>query len=244
MRTPPESRRRPARADLYAGAAPAFTPARFEAFHELVVVFPLPPLGHLYGDHASLMFMLPARGAFVHVAAPPLELLETAAARTTLRMRPPATRIKNICVFDEDAAMAAAKIANHSVAGLLSFSCRLPVGAARDDLAFLSTPVPGRLVGIGTDSTDEPAVRVWAVLPGDHTDLDTRLGILDRVFDFIRERGEIPVQAYISFRTAAETGGRVHSEIPAYQRRRCTRRSFTAVIERCPDTGIHIGYDP
>ena len=42
--------------------------------------------------------------------------------------------------------------------------------------------------------------------------------------------------AYVSFGTAAETGGRVHSEIPAHQGRRCTRRSFTAVIARCPDT--------
>ena len=159
-------------------------------------------------------------------------------------MRPPATRIKNICVFDEDAAMAAANIAKQSMAGLLPFSCRLPVGAARDDLASLRTPVPDWLVEIGTASTDEPAVWVWAVLPDDRTDLDTRPGIRDRVSDFIRERGEIPVRAYVSFRTAAETGGRVHSEIPAHQGRRWTRRSFTAVIARCPDTGFHIGYGP
>ena len=85
-----------------------------------------------------------------------------------------------------------------------------------------SSPVPDWFVEIGTASTDEPTVRVWAVLPDDRADLDNRLGIRDRVFGFIRERGEIPVQAYVSFWTAAETGGRVHSEIPAHQGRRCT----------------------
>ena len=118
------------------------------------------------------------------------------------------------------------------------------IRAALDELAPLPTPVSDWLVEIGTDSTDEPAVWVWAVLPDDRTDLDTRLGIRDRVSDFIRERSEIPVQVYVSFRTAAETGGQVHPEIPAHQRRSCTRRTFTAVIERCPDTGFHIRYVP
>ena len=52
------------------------SPVRIEVFHELVVVFPPPPLVHLAGDHVFQMFVLPARGAFVHVTAPPLELPE------------------------------------------------------------------------------------------------------------------------------------------------------------------------
>ena len=118
------------------------------------------------------------------------------------------------------------------------------IRAALDDLAPLPTPVSDWLVEIGTDSTDEPAVWVSAVLPDDRTDLDTRLGIRDCVSDFIRERSEIPGQIYVSFRTAAETGSQVHPEIPARQPRNCARRIFTAVIERCPGTGFHIGYVP
>ena len=52
------------------------SPVRIEVFHELVVVFPPPLLVHLAGDHVFQMFVLPARGAFVHVTAPPLELPE------------------------------------------------------------------------------------------------------------------------------------------------------------------------
>ena len=118
------------------------------------------------------------------------------------------------------------------------------IRAALDELAPLPTPVSGWLVEIGTDSADEPAVWVWAVLPDDRTDLDTRIGIRDRVLDFIRERSEIPVQVYVSFRTVAETGGQVHPEIPAHRRASGAMRTFTAVIERCPGTGFHIGYVP
>lgn len=118
------------------------------------------------------------------------------------------------------------------------------IRAALDELAPLPTPVSDWLVEIGTDSVGDPAVWVWAVLPDDRTDLDTRLGIRDRVLDFIRERSEIPVQVYVSFMTVAETGGQVHPEVPAHRRESCAMRTFTAVIERCPDTGFHIGYVP
>ena len=79
---------------------------------------------------------------------------------------------------------------------------------ALNDLASLPTPVSDWLVEIGTDSADEPAVWVWAVLPDDDTDLDTRIEIRDRVFDFIREQSEVPVWVYVSFKTQAETDER------------------------------------
>ena len=79
---------------------------------------------------------------------------------------------------------------------------------ALNDLASLPTPVSDWLVEIGTDSADEPAVWVWAVLPDDDTDLDTRIEIRDRVFDFIREQSEVPVWVYVSFKTQTETDER------------------------------------
>ena len=79
------------------------------------------------------------------------------------------------------------------------------IRAALIDLDPLPTPVSDWLVEIGTDSADEPAVWVWAVLPDDRTDINTRIAIRNRVFDFIRERSETPVWVYVSFKTEAET---------------------------------------
>ena len=78
------------------------------------------------------------------------------------------------------------------------------IRAALDTLADLPTPVSDWLVETGTDSTDEPAVWVWAILPDDQTDIQTRLAVRDLVFDFIRERSDTPVYVYVSFRTVAE----------------------------------------
>ena len=65
-------------------------------------------------------------------------------------------------------------------------------------------PVSDWLVEIGADSVDDPAVWVWAVLPDEHTDLDTRIEIRNRVLHFIRAHSEIPVSVYVSFKTTAE----------------------------------------
>ena len=68
----------------------------------------------------------------------------------------------------------------------------------------LPTPVSDWLVEIGSDSADDPAVWIWAVLPDENTDIDTRIQIRDRVLQFIRERSEFPVSVYVSFKTPAE----------------------------------------
>lgn len=78
------------------------------------------------------------------------------------------------------------------------------IRAALDDLGPLPTTVSDWLVEIGADSADEPAVWVSAVLPDDRTDIGTRIAIRNRVFDFIRERSEIPVWVYVSFMTTAD----------------------------------------
>lgn len=77
------------------------------------------------------------------------------------------------------------------------------IRAALDHLPHLPTDVSDWLVETGTDSADEPAVWVWAVLDDD-VDLDTRLEIRNQVLDYIRERSEIPVWVYVSFALASE----------------------------------------
>lgn len=66
------------------------------------------------------------------------------------------------------------------------------------------TPVSDWLVETGTDSVDDLAVWVWAVLPDENTDLDTRIEIRNRVLRFIRQHSDIPVSVYVSFKTVAE----------------------------------------
>ena len=74
------------------------------------------------------------------------------------------------------------------------------------ELPPLPADVSSWIVQTGVDSADEPAVWVWAVLPDGTTDLDTRIRIRDIVFDFIRERSDIPIWVYVSFKSKAEMG--------------------------------------
>ena len=78
------------------------------------------------------------------------------------------------------------------------------IRTALDHIPDLPAPVSDWIVETGADSTDDPAVWVWAILPDDKADIRTRMAIRDIVFDFIRERSETPVYVYVSFRTAAE----------------------------------------
>lgn len=59
------------------------------------------------------------------------------------------------------------------------------IRTALDHVPDLPTPVSDWIVETGADSTDDPAVWVWAVLPDDKTDIRTRIAIRDIVFDFI-----------------------------------------------------------
>ena len=78
------------------------------------------------------------------------------------------------------------------------------IKAALAQLGPLPAPVADWLVETGTDSADEPAVWVWAVLQNDGVALDTRLQIRDMIFDFLREKSETPIWVYVNFRTASE----------------------------------------
>ena len=81
------------------------------------------------------------------------------------------------------------------------------IKAALAQLGPLPTPVADWLVETGTDSADEPAVWVWAVLQNDEVALDTRLQIRDMILDFLREKSETPIWVYVNFRTASEMDG-------------------------------------
>ena len=80
------------------------------------------------------------------------------------------------------------------------------IKAALVQLTELPTPVTDWLVETGTDSDDEPAVWIWAVLQNDGVDLDTRLKLRDIILDFIREEADAPVWVYVNFRTASDMG--------------------------------------
>ena len=81
------------------------------------------------------------------------------------------------------------------------------IRSALSDLRPQPAPVSDWDVEIGTDSGDEPAVWVWAVLDDKDVDLDTRISIRDCVVDFISEECEIPVWVFVSFKSASETAG-------------------------------------
>lgn len=78
------------------------------------------------------------------------------------------------------------------------------IRSALDELPPLPTPVSDWLVETGTDSTDEPAVWVWAILPDEEVDFENQIALRDLVFDFIRERSDTPVWVYVSFRSVSE----------------------------------------
>ena len=78
------------------------------------------------------------------------------------------------------------------------------IRAALDELSALPAAVSDWLVETGTDSTDQPAAWVWAILPDDTADFDSLIAIRDLVLAFARERSEFPLSVYVSFRTVEE----------------------------------------
>ncbi|TGG85872.1 MAG: hypothetical protein ERJ69_01835 [Aphanocapsa feldmannii 288cV] len=79
------------------------------------------------------------------------------------------------------------------------------IKAALAQLGPLPTPVADWLVETGTDSADEPAIWVWAVLQNEKVALDTRLQLRDMILDFLREKSDTSI--YVNFRTASEMDG-------------------------------------
>ena len=78
------------------------------------------------------------------------------------------------------------------------------IRAALDQIEGLPTAVSDWVVETGADSDDDAAVWVWAILPDDQVDIETRIAVRDHVFDYIRDRSDTPVWVYVSFRTVAE----------------------------------------
>lgn len=78
------------------------------------------------------------------------------------------------------------------------------IRAALDGLPPLPTDVSDWLVQTGTDSADEPAVWIWAVLSDETADFDAQIAIRDLVLAHVREQSEIPLGVYVSFRTIGE----------------------------------------
>ena len=81
------------------------------------------------------------------------------------------------------------------------------IKAALTQLDPLPTPVADWLVETGTDSADEPAIWVWAVLQNEGVALDTRLQLRDMILDFLRDKSDAPIWIYVNFRTASEMDG-------------------------------------
>ncbi len=77
------------------------------------------------------------------------------------------------------------------------------IRSALSELQDLPTPVADWRVETGTDSGDEFAVWVWAVLEN-KVDLDTRIRLRDFVSDFIRNEADTDVWVYVNFRTASD----------------------------------------
>lgn len=78
------------------------------------------------------------------------------------------------------------------------------IRANLDELPPLPTDVSDWLVQIGTDSADKPAIWIWAVLPEDKADFDTLIAVRDLVLSNVREKSEVPLGVYVSFRNVGE----------------------------------------
>lgn len=78
------------------------------------------------------------------------------------------------------------------------------IRAALEDLPPLPTDVSDWVVQTGTDSADEPAVWIWAVLPDETADFDALIEVRDLVLAHVREQSEVPFGVYVSFRTVGE----------------------------------------
>ncbi|MDE0281899.1 MAG: hypothetical protein OXN16_12610 [Gammaproteobacteria bacterium] len=71
-------------------------------------------------------------------------------------------------------------------------------------LSRLPTPVSSWQVKTGHDSTDDPAVWVWATLKDDEVGLDKRLKLRSLIKDRIAEETGPSMIVYIRFRGASE----------------------------------------
>ena len=71
-------------------------------------------------------------------------------------------------------------------------------------LPELPTPVSSWHVETGTDSTDDPAVWVWAMLRDDEVEFAKRYRLRSMIRDLVHEMADSSLLVYIRFRGASE----------------------------------------
>ena len=71
-------------------------------------------------------------------------------------------------------------------------------------LPELPTPVSSWHVETGPDSTNDPAVWVWAMLTEDDVDFAKRSRLRSIIRDLVEERTDTSVLVYVRFRGASE----------------------------------------
>lgn len=76
--------------------------------------------------------------------------------------------------------------------------------AALRELPELPTPVSSWHVETGLDSTDDPAVWVWAMLKDDDVEFAKRSRLRSIVRDLVEEKTDSSMLVYVRFRGASE----------------------------------------
>ncbi|MCY4231607.1 MAG: hypothetical protein OXF26_12200 [Alphaproteobacteria bacterium] len=76
--------------------------------------------------------------------------------------------------------------------------------AALRELPELPTPVSSWHVETGSDSTDDPAVWVWAMLKDDDVKFTKRSRLRSIIRDLVEEKTDSSMLVYVRFRGASE----------------------------------------
>ena len=76
--------------------------------------------------------------------------------------------------------------------------------AALREIPELPTPVSSWHVETGPDSTDDPAVWVWAMLKDDDVEFAKRSRLRSIIRDLVEERTDSSMLVYVRFRGASE----------------------------------------
>ena len=78
------------------------------------------------------------------------------------------------------------------------------IEAALRQLPELPTPVSGWHVETGSDSTDDPAVWVWAMLKDDDVEFAKRSRLRSIIRALVEEKTDPSILVYVRFRGASE----------------------------------------
>lgn len=78
------------------------------------------------------------------------------------------------------------------------------IEAALKQLSELPTPVSSWHVETGHDSTDDPAVWVWAMLQDENVEFSKRLRLRSIIRDLVQEKTDRSMLVYVRFRGASE----------------------------------------